>query len=124
MNRSTILTLIDGTALPSFIEYKVTRAKLWRESGRNLSGDMRAVLVGIYPKLELTIGVLNESQMQKCINLLDRGFFSCQYYDAKTCTMKTAQYYASDYTIELLDKKKGLYKPFDVSLVPISKAVY
>ena len=36
----------------------------------------------------------------------------------------SAKYYAGDYDVELDSKSKGRYKPFSVSLVPVSKRRY
>lgn len=115
------LLQINGQKVPGIKEYKVSYNKLWKDADRNMNGDVRATLIGIFPKIELTIRpALTEDEMSQLINLLDQAYFSVTYFDPKTKGAITAQYYASDYTTELLDRR-GYYKEMTVSLVPVSK---
>lgn len=117
------LLTIDGTTIANLKSYKVTYAKLWSNAERNMAGDVRATLIGIFPKLELEIGGnLTENAVSTIAALLNKPYFSVTYFDPKSKTTKTASYYASDYSVDMLDKSRGLYKPFTVSLVPVSKA--
>ena len=122
MNINTTLLKINGTTVRGLSGYKVGMNKLWRDSDRNMNGDVRASLIGIFPKLELTFrDGLTESEVAQICALLDQPFFNVTYYSPKSQGTVTAQYYASDYAPELLDKARGLYKTFTVSLVPVSK---
>ena len=118
------LIKINGTVIPAIVNYKVGRNKLWRDSDRNMSGDVRAVFIGIYPKIELNIGVTSQEQMATLTQLLDTDFFEVEYFDVRVQATTKANYYAGDYAVEILDKQRGLYKPFTVSLVPVSKRRY
>lgn len=123
MAYSGSLLTIDGTTIANLKSYKVTYAKLWSNAERNMAGDVRATLIGIFPKLELEIGGnLTENAVSTIAALLNKPYFSVTYFDPKSKTTKTASYYASDYSVDMLDKSRGLYKPFTVSLVPVSKA--
>lgn len=115
------LLTIDGTAITELVNYKVTRAKLWKDADRNMSGDIRATLIGVFPKLELNIGVTTQDRLQDICELLDQSYFSVTYFDQKVGGTRTAQYYASDYSPEMLSKTRGLWKPFTVNLIPVSK---
>lgn len=118
----TLLT-INNTALPGLKEYKLTYAKLWKNAERNMNGDVNATLIGIFPKIELVFrDALDEDQIATICGLLDTPYFSVTFFNPKTKTTSMAQYYSSDYTVELLDRSRGLYKKFSVSLVPVSKA--
>ena len=58
------LIKIDGEVVPKIINYNVQYNKLWGEdSGRNLAGEMMATLTGIFPKITLNIGTVNEDEM-------------------------------------------------------------
>lgn len=117
------LLTIGSTALPGLKEYKVTYAKLWKDAERNMSGTVAASLIGIFPKIELVFrDALTEDQVSTICGLLDQPYFSVTFFNPKTKGTSTAQYYASDYTVELLDRSRGLYKEFNVSLVPVSRA--
>ena len=116
------LLKINGTTISGLKEYKVSYNKLWSDAERNMNGDVRATLIGIFPKLELTFrDALTAAEVATINSLLDQAYFSVTYYSPKSQTTVTAQYYASDYTLELLDKTKGIYKTFSVNLVPVSK---
>lgn len=118
------LVKINGTRLPHVVTYKISRAKLWKDSERNMAGDIRATLVGIFPKITVQVGYTTQEQMSNIVKLLDQDFFTVEYFDVRTQETFSAKYYASDYDIELDNKHKGRYKPFEVSLVPVSKRRY
>lgn len=118
------LIKINGTVIPAIVNYKLGRNKLWKDADRNMSGDVRATLVGIFPKIELNIGVTTQEEMSILTEILDQDYFEVEYFDVRVQDVTTANYYAGDYAIEILNKHKGLYKPFTVSLVPVSKRRY
>jgi hypothetical protein len=118
------LIKINDTVIPAIVNYKVGRNKLWKNADRNMAGEVRAVLIGIYPKIELNIGITNQEQMATLTELLDADFFEVEYFDVRVQGTITASYYAGDYATEIQDKRRGLYKPFTVSLVPVSKRRY
>jgi hypothetical protein len=118
------LIKINGTTIPAIVNYKVGRNKLWKDADRNMAGEIRATLIGIFPKIELNIGVLTQEQVATITELLDSDYFEVEYFDVRVQGTTTANYYAGDYAIEMLDKKRGLYKPFTVSLIPVAKRRY
>lgn len=118
------LVQIDGVAIPHIVSYKIGRAKLWKDSERNMSGDVRATLIGIFPKIQLQVGYTTQEEMSELTELLDKDFFTVTWFDVRIQSTISAEYYASDYDVELESKTKGLYKPFSVNLVPVSKRRY
>lgn len=118
------LVKINGTRLPYVRSYKIERAKLWKNSERNMAGDIRATLVGIFPKIIVEVGYTSQEQMANLTALLDQDFFTVEWFDVRIGETISTKYYASDYSIELDNKYKGRYKPFEVSLVPVSKRRY
>lgn len=118
------LIKINGKVIPAITNYKVGRNKLWKDADRNMAGDVRATLIGIFPKIELSIGYVTQEEMAQLCELLDQSYFNVEYFDVRVQGTTTAKYYAGDYAIEIFDKSKGLYKPFTVSLVPVSKRRY
>lgn len=107
--------------IPHLVSYKVGRAKLWKDSDRNMAGEVRATLIGIFPKLQLQIGYTTEEEISQLTALLDEAFFDVKWYDVREKTTHQAKYYASDYDVELDSKEKGRYKPFSVNLVPVKR---
>ena len=118
------LVKIDGVTIPHIVSYKIGRAKLWKDSERNMSGDVRATLIGIFPKIQIEVGYTTQEEMSKLTALLDKAFFTVTWFDVRIQKTISTQYYASDYDVELDSKSKGRYKPFSVSLVPVSKRRY
>lgn len=118
------LVQIDGVTLPHIVTYKIGRAKLWKDSERNMAGDIRATLLGIYPKIQLTIGYTTQEEMSQLTQILDKDFFTVTWFDVRVQETISTQYYASDYDVELDSKAKGRYKPFSVNLVPVSQRRY
>lgn len=118
------LVKIDGEVIPHIVSYKIGRAKLWKEANRNMSGDIRATLIGIFPKIVMKIGVCTQEEISKLCELLDQDYFVVEWFDVRIQDTISTKYYASDYDTDLLNKSKGLYQPFEVSLVPVSKRRY
>ena len=116
------LLRINGNTIHGLSCYKIGYNKLWKDADRNMNGDVRATLIGIFPKIELTFrDALTENEISQIIALLDLPYFDVTYFSPKVKNTVTARYYAGDYEPELLDKSRGLYKTFTVSLVPVSK---
>lgn len=118
------LVKINNTTIPYVKTYKIGRAKLWKNANRNMNGDTRATLIGIFPKIIMEIGVTTQAEMSALTQLLDQDFFTVTWFDVRIQETVSTQYYASDYDVELKDKARGLYEPFEVHLVPISKRRY
>lgn len=118
------LVKINGSIIPHIKEYKIGRAKLWKDADRNMNGDTRATLIGIFPKISMKIGYLTEDEMSKITQLLDLDYFEVEWFDVRIKSTIKTKYYASDYETDMLSKKKGIYQPFDVNLVPVSKRRY
>ncbi|MBQ2870311.1 hypothetical protein IJE86_01275 [bacterium] len=89
-----------------------------------MNGDIRATLIGIFPKIIMQVNYTTQEEMANLTQLLDKDFFEVEWFDVRIQETVKTKYYASDYEIELDDKTKGRYKPFEVSLVPVSKRRY
>lgn len=124
MSYSGNLIKINNTTIPKIVSYKVGRNKLWKDADRNMNGDVRATLIGIFPKIEINIGYTTQEEMATITQLLDQAYFTVEYFDVRTQSTTTASYYAGDYSPELDNKLKGRYKPLTVSLIPVSKRGY
>ena len=121
MSYTGALVKINGSSVPCLQGYKVQRAKLWKEAERNMEGEVRATFIGVFPKIELQVGYTDEAQMSALVKLLDRPFFTVEYFDVGIQAVRSAKYYAGDYDAGLYNKARGLYGPFTVSLVPVEK---
>ena len=86
------LLKIDGVKIPYIKSYKLGRNKLWKDADRNMAGDVRATLIGIFPKIKIIIGFTNVNENAQLCALLDKPVFSVTYYDNRTKTTHTADY--------------------------------
>lgn len=89
-----------------------------------MEGSVRAKLIGIFPKILMEVGVLNEEEMSNLVALLDKDYFSVTWFDVRIRQTVTTNYYAGDYEVELMSKSRGLYYPFTVNLVPVDRRRY
>lgn len=121
MASPTYLVKIGSTNLNKLTKFEVERNKLWVDADRNLSGTLKATLIGVFPKLLLEFGYLTEAEVQAVVTLLEPASFNVSWWDSKTNGYKTGSYYAGDYRYPMFDKTKGLYAPFTVNLIPYSK---
>lgn len=116
------LLKVNGQTISGLKEYKVSYVKLWSNAERTMSGRVSATLIGIFPKIMLVFrDGLTEDQVSQIITLFNQAYFSVTYFDPKAKGTKTAQYYANDCEADLLDKRRGLYKSFNVNLIPVDR---
>lgn len=116
------LLKIDNTSVKGLKTYRVGSNLLWANAERNMNGDIRASYLGEYPKLELEFrDGLTQAEVTNIYNLLSSPFFTVTYYHPGTGNYKTGQYYRGDFSFDLLDKRRGLYKEFSVNLIPVSR---
>jgi len=116
------LLTIDGTTVEGLSGYKVDYPKLWTDAQRSMSGTVKASLIGIFTKLELEFANgLTESQIKTICKLLNQSFFSVTYFDPASKDTKTEKFYAGDFSVELLERERGLFKSFTVNLIGVKK---
>lgn len=120
-NISQNLLKIGNTNISNISEYEVQYNKLWKDADRNMNGDVRATLIGIFPKLICKTTVQEQSLAATLGNLLNQPYFSVTFYDPLTNTVKTAQYYASDFSTKLRMRQGALIDEISFNLVPVSK---
>ena len=120
-NINSNLLVIGSTNISNISSYEVQYNKLWKDADRNMNGDVRATLIGIFPKLVVKTTVQSQSLASTLGNLLNQPYFNVTFYDVLTNTTKTAQYYASDFTTKLKMRQGALIDEMSFSLVPVSK---
>lgn len=115
---------IGNVDFSKLISYKVGDYKLWAEgSGRNLAGSNKARLVGIFTKLELQTGSMNETEMQSFLNAVNVANADVTYFDSQTKALKTESFYFGDIVAEIKKIKyengayKVKYKPLSFSVI-------
>lgn len=115
------LLIVGGMTLTEVAKYDVNYSKLWKDADRNMNGDVTASFIGIFPNIDVDTLPLTQSEVQTLCSALDQQYFSVTFWDPSSGTQKTANYYASDYSISLLNRISGMYGTVSFSVVPISK---
>lgn len=117
------LLKVNGVTIPGIASYKVSYNHLWKDAERNMSGSVRASLIGIFPKIEAkTRAALSKAEVEAIYQALeDRPFYSVTFWDPATSSTKTANYYTADWTISLQSKSRGLYEGTTIVLTPVDK---
>lgn len=115
------LIKINGNIIEGITSYVVIRKKHWRDAERNMAGEVRATLIGIFPEIELDIKVSSQDQAQALVLLLDQPYLNVEWFDIATGETHTAQYFVDEYNVDMLFKDRGLYKPTKIKLSPVSK---
>lgn len=117
------LLKINGTTVPGIKSYKVGYNHLWKDADRNMSGSVRASLIGIFPKIEVeTREVLSRAEIQAIYSALEsQPYFTVQFWDPASDQVKTANYYTADWAVEIESKNRGLYKGTKITLVPVDR---
>ena len=124
MSISNPLITINGVSLTTsqVNSYKLQYAKLWKDAGRDMSGNLAATLIGIYPNIDVVTTVLSFDDAMAISGAINTDYFSVTYWDTETSSQKTATYYAADHELTLLNECK--YGQVQIQLVPVSRANY
>lgn len=115
---------INGVALTTsqLNDYTLSYNKLWKNADRDMNGNIRATMIGVYPNISVTTSFLDFAHAQSLSSAINDDFFSVTYWDTQTSSMKTAQYYAADHDVKFIDECR--YGQVTVQLVAVSKANY
>ncbi len=115
------LTLTD---LPHITNIKHSIEPLWAgDAGRNAnSGKYTGTFIGFFDKLTVDVGITTQNQLKTIRDAIEKSIIpSVSFKDTKTGNTKTENFYGTAISVDTLNYKKGLYKPFSFSLVAISK---
>jgi hypothetical protein len=118
------LITINGVTLNSSEteSYKLTYAKLWKDADRNMNGTVSATLIGVFPNIEIKTTKLAFAKAQSLSAAINAAYFSVTFWDSQTGSQKTANFYAADHDVSLLNE--CVYGQVTIQLVPVSKASY
>ncbi len=110
-----------GTTTLALKGFEVERNKLWTDADRNLSGELKATFIGVFPKLKLEFGYLTEAQLKAILALLEPASFTVSWWDSFLGDYRVGTYYAGDFSYPYWHKSKGMYAPWSVNLIPFKK---
>ena len=110
---------IESTEL-ELKSFEVERNKLWSDAiGTWL--EVESHFVGVFPKLKLEFSYLTESELKTILELLEPASISVSWWDSKLGDYRTGDFYTGDFSYPYWNKKKGMYSPFTVNLIPYKK---
>lgn len=112
------LLKINGNDITKLVTYKVSYCKLWSsDSGRSMTGENKGTLIGIFPKIEITLGKMTASEMAAFLRLVNVASADVTYYDTERQENITASFYFGDVTDEITRQKSMSHKQISVSII-------
>lgn len=112
------LLKIGSTDITNLVSYKVTYCKLWSsDTGRSMTGENKGTLVGIFPKIEITLGKMTDTEMSSFLDLVNKPSANVTYYDTEARQDITASFYFGDVADEILRQKSMRHKQISVSII-------
>lgn len=112
------LLKIGDTNISKLVSYKVSYCKLWSsDTGRSMTGENKGTLIGIFPKLEITLGKMSGPEMSKFLALVNVARADVTYYDTERREPVTNSFYFGDAVDEIYRQKNMSHKPISISIV-------
>jgi hypothetical protein len=102
--------------------YKVGYHKLWSsDTGRSMTGENKGTLIGIFPKITVSLGRMSEEDTSAIINLTMQARADVKYYDVGARSLVTASFYFGDVTAELERQRYMYHKGMSFSIIANKK---
>ena len=112
------LLKIGNTDLTKLVSYKVSYCKLWSsDTGRSMTGENKGTLIGIFPKIEITLGKMTEAEMAQFLSLVNAASADVTYYDTEKMEYITNNFYFGDVSDEISRQKGMRHKQIKVSII-------
>mgnify|MGYP007084597986 CR=1 FL=1 len=112
------LLKINGVTVPKLISYKVSYCKLWSsDTGRSMTGENKGSLIGIFPKIQVTVGALTENEMATLLGLVNKAAANVTYYDTERKQDITASFYFGDAEDEIIRQSTMKHKQISFSII-------
>ena len=94
---------INGWKVPKLMQYEVAYNKLYADdTGRDLDGNNRATLIGIFPKLQVKVGSYTEQEMSEFLKQVNKAELKISWYDPEIKTLRNGiSYYINDFNVSL-----------------------
>lgn len=91
------LTESENERIAKLTKYSVSYSKLWSsDTGRSLTGAYKGTLIGIFPKLTISIKAQNNNDRALLLKLVNSQFKDITYYDAEYKSMVKKTFYFGD----------------------------
>lgn len=91
------LTDAENKKIAKMTKYTVSYSKLWSSNtGRSLTGAFKGTLVGIFPKLTLTIRSQDDADRSLLLKIVNSQYKNVTYYDTEYRSMVKKNFYFGD----------------------------
>ena len=115
------LTKAENKRIARLVKYRVGFMKLWSDdTNRSLTGSFKGVLVGIFPKLTLSIGSQNDKDRSMLLKIVNSQFKEVTYYDTDYQSMVKKTFFFGDVEDEI---KKAIGDSSSIQHAPIEFTV-
>ena len=102
--------------------YKVAYCKLWSsDTGRSMTGENKGTLIGIFPKITVSLGRMSEEDTSAIINLTMQARADVKYYDVGKKALVTASFYFGDVSAEIEKQSSMYHKSTSFSIIANKK---
>ena len=102
--------------------YTVAYCKLWgSDTGRSMTGENKGTLIGIFPKISVSLGRMSEDDMSAIINLTMQPRANVKYYDVGKKSLVTASFYFGDVSADLEKQRSMYHKGIGFSIIANKK---
>lgn len=102
--------------------YKVTFCKLWSsDTGRAVNGDNKGTLIGIFPKLSITLGKMGEYDTSVFLQIVNKQECRVKYYDPEYRRTVENSFYFGDAVTDMKRKKQMIFNPTEISVIANKK---
>ena len=102
--------------------YRVATEKLF-DGGRNADGDMKARLLGLYPKISLEFVPMPADDIRPILEILKADPLAVVWYDEIIETYRSGDFYTGSYDYGVKNHNTGLYDGFTVNLISYEKMI-
>ena len=91
------LTESENERIAKLTKYSVSYSKLWSsDTGRSLTGAYKGTLIGIFPKLTISIKAQNNNDRALLLKIVNSQFKDITYYDTEYKSMVKKTFYFGD----------------------------
>lgn len=96
------LTESENERIAKLTKYSVSYSKLWSsDTGRSLTGAYKGTLIGIFPKLTISIKAQNNNDRSLLLKIVNSQFKDITYYDTEYKSMVKKTFYFGDVEDEI-----------------------
>lgn len=119
------LLKINNVKVGKITTYKPNMPKLWSsKTGRDLEGNMKGSLKGLFTKIQIVTGKLTEDEFEEIATELNKASLTVEYYNPVNKHIMREIMYAGDLNVQLMSAKNKAIGGIEISLIAFKKFSY